>query len=81
MWLSNDAPYLPELDLKCVSAYGMKYLNEAVSNSTSATVAGLMNAVAIGCRNNEIVLSGGYDKNIGKLEVNIILEKNSTRKL
>lgn len=81
MWLSTAAPYLPDLDFECVSISGKKYLHDSISNSTPATVAGLLNTVATGCRNNNLVLSGGYNKDAEELEVNIIREINSTRKL
>lgn len=80
-WLSSVAPYLPELDFQCVAISGKNYLNNSLSNSTSATVAGLLNAVTTGCRNNDLVLSGGYNKDTEELEINFIETSNGNRKL
>lgn len=81
MWLYTVAPYLPELDFDCVAVSGKKYLNESISNSTAATVAGLLNVITTGCQENDLVLSGGYNKDTTELEINIISETNHTRKL
>ena len=78
-WLTDTAPYLPEIDLKCVATSGRAFLDDAVANSTSATITGFLHAITTGCSsNNALVLSGGYNIDKQELVINMLLEENSS---
>lgn len=80
-WLADAAPYLPDIDLTCVTASGVNFLNDAIANSTTATVTGFLNAITTGCSTNALSLvgSGGYDNEKGELGVNMVVEISVSR--
>jgi hypothetical protein len=59
------------------------FLNESITNSTSATITGFMNAIKTGCANNplSLVLTGGYDNANEEMEINVVVEINASRYL
>ena len=82
-WLTDVAPYLPEIDLGCVATSGMAFLNDAVANSTTATITGFLHAITIGCSSSKspVVLSGGYDIANQELGIHMTLTNNSSRNM
>lgn len=82
-WLASAAPHLPKLDLSCAATSGMKFLNDSITNSTSATITGFMNAIKVGCSNEPLflVLSGGYDYDNQELEINMVFDIHVSRNL
>ena len=48
---------------------------------TAATIAGLLSAITTGCRNDDLVLSGGYNQGTQELEINMLIDTNGIRKL
>lgn len=78
-WLSENVPYLPKLDLSCVSTLGKTYLDEAIDNSTSATVSGFLHSVILGCSSDDLTLSGGYDNEKEELTIDIVFAKQASR--
>lgn len=58
----------------------MKFLNDAVADSTTATVTGFLNAISTGCSNNALSLavSGGYNNTKGELGINVVVEINGS---
>lgn len=80
-WLTNAAPFLPKIDLKCVTVSGMSFLDEAIANSNTATVTGFLNAITAGCSTSSLSLSlrGGYNNDKEELEINIVVELNASR--
>ena len=80
-WLADVAPYLPDLDFTCVARSGQSYLEASVSNATAATIAGLLSAITTGCRNDDLVLSGGYNQGTQELEINMLIDTNGIRNL
>ena len=72
-WLADVAPYLPDLDFTCVARSGQSYLEASVSNTTVATVSEFLHAITTGCRNDDLVLSGGYNQGTEELEINMVL--------
>jgi hypothetical protein len=75
-WLSDTVPFLPELDLTCVSTSGRGFLEEAAENSTSATVTGFFDAILAGCSSDALLLSGGYDGDKEEMELNVIFNSS-----
>ena len=82
-WLTDVAPYLPEIDLGCVATSGMAFLNDAVANSTSATITGFLHAIKYGCSENSLLsaLSGGYDNDKQELGINIVVDIHASGNL
>ena len=82
-WLLDTVPYMPNLDLtSCISTCGMNFLNEAITNSTTATVTGFLNAIITGCSNSaydSLRLSGGYDSVAQELKFDILVESKTGR--
>lgn len=78
-WLTNAAPFLPEIDLQCVATSGINFLSEAVANSTSASVSDFLDAITTGCSSDDLslLLSGGYDNEAQELGINIRVEINA----
>jgi hypothetical protein len=75
-WLTNAAPFLPEIDLECVATSGTNFLSEAVTNSSPASVSGFLNAITTGCTGDDysLSLSGGYDNEAEELGMNMAVE-------
>ena len=59
----------------------MNYLNEAVTNSTVATVTDFLNAITYGCSNSglSLDLSGGYNTTKEQLGMNVVVEITASR--
>jgi hypothetical protein len=78
-WLTDAAPFLPPINLQCVATSGINFLSDAVANSTSASVTGLLNAITNGCSSDafSLALSGGYNKRAKELTMNMVLEINA----
>ena len=72
---------MPALDFSCVSTNGKHFLEEAIADSSSATVSGFLDAIMAGCRNEgfSLILSGGYDN--GELEINVMLDTSASGSL
>ena len=68
-WLADAASFLPDINLACVATSGMNFLNDAVTDSTTATVTGFLNAISTGCSNKALSLavSGGYNNTMEEL--------------
>jgi hypothetical protein len=81
MWLSDTVPFLPVLDLTCITISGRNYLDDAVANSTLATVTGFLDAIMIGCESDNLLFSGGYDNDKQEMGMNIIFEANESGNL
>ena len=81
IWLADAVPFLPALDFSCVSTNGKYFLEEAIADSSPATVSGFLDAISAGCRHEafSLYLSGGYDN--GELEINILLETSASGSL
>ena len=60
---------------------GMSFLDEAIANSTTATVTGFLNAITAGCSTSSLSLSlgGGYNNTKGELEINIVVNMSASR--
>lgn len=82
-WLSDTAPFLPPLDLTCVSKSGIAYLDENNGTDASAfsAVSGFFDAIATGCSSDSFTLSGGYDPTAGELSMNVVVVLGGTRNL
>ena len=71
--LTDSAPFLPRLDLSCVSKSGIKYLNESALSLNASTVTGFFGAISEGC-SGALSLLGGYDSTAQELSMTISVE-------
>ena len=78
-WLSETAPFLPELRLGCVEKAGVDFLNS--TNSSFASVSGFLDAITDSCSSKSLTLSGGYDSDLEQLGMNIVIELGGSRNL
>ena len=80
-WLTDAASFLPKLDLSCIATSGKSFLDNAVTNSTSASVNDFLLSISIGCSSDTLVLSGGYDNEKEEFEINIVFELSASENL
>lgn len=84
-WLADNAPFLPPLNLRCISTGGKSYLNDtealtASASQTLQTVAGFTKAIVDSCSEG-FGISGGYNTTAGKLALNIAAELGDSANL
>jgi hypothetical protein len=72
-WLTDAAPFLPDIDLTCVATAGIDFLDKAYEDTSTATISAFLNAIRTACSTSSMLLSGGYDSDAGELEVNFVL--------
>jgi hypothetical protein len=73
-WVLDSAPYLPKLDLACVSNAGSNFLYSV--RFSPAPVSGFIDAISEGC-SSDFVISGGYDIDKQELRIDIVNEKHT----
>jgi hypothetical protein len=74
-WLTKTAPFLPPLDLSCVSKAGI-----AFSERTDLTVSSLLSSIYDLCP-GAFSLSGGYSPETEDLSINVVVSSGGSRNL
>ena len=71
-WLTTVAPFLPPIDLRCVSESGIDFLQNDLDISLSS-VTGFFGAIAEGCSSDQLRLGGGYNSTSSELAMNVVI--------
>ena len=75
LWLTKNAPFLPNINLGCIRDSGVEFLDESSATGGKASISGFFDAVLAGCSSEDmsLVIDGGYMPDREELEVNVVV--------
>ena len=79
-WLTTVAPFLPPIDLSCVSTSGIEFLQNDADISFSS-VTGFFGAISEGCLSDQLRFGGGYNATSYELVMNVVINLQASRDL